>query len=237
MATLTYPITGMTCQKCVARVEAALMPLANTARVTLNPPQAVLTNPKADLTALNAAVQKSGDYRLLAQGETVARKSWLATYYPLLLILGYITTVSYAGTGWTLDFPKEFWETFMMNFMAGFFLVFSFFKLLDLKGFATTYASYDLLAARSRAYALAYPFIELALGLAYLFKIAPQAVNLFTFILMVFSGIGVVRVLLKRQVIRCACLGTALNLPMSTVTIVEDFSMAAMALWMLLSMG
>ncbi len=34
--------------------------------------------------------------------------------------------------------------------------------------------------------------------------------------------------------IKCACLGDVFNLPMSTVTIVEDLTMVAMALFMLI---
>ncbi len=36
----------------------------------------------------------------------------------------------------------------MRNFMAGFFIVFSFVKLLNIRAFADAYAGYDLLAAR-----------------------------------------------------------------------------------------
>jgi len=50
-----------------------------------------------------------------------------------------------------------------------------------------------------------------------------------------FSTIGVVLAVTKKQTIRCACLGSGFNLPMSTVTIVEDLSMVAMAVWMLAS--
>ena len=57
---------------------------------------------------------------------------------------------------------------FMPNFMAGFFLVFSFFKLLDLAGFAKSYAIYDVLAKKMPTYGYIYPFIELGLGAAYL---------------------------------------------------------------------
>ncbi|CAM6000172.1 unnamed protein product [Sphagnum balticum] len=52
----------------------------------------------------------------------------------------------------------------MRHFMAGFFLVFSFFKLLNLKTFADGYAKYDLLAMRWKPYGFIYPFCELALG-------------------------------------------------------------------------
>ncbi|HYF54378.1 MAG TPA: MauE/DoxX family redox-associated membrane protein, partial [Salinarimonas sp.] len=121
----------------------------------------------------------------------------------------------------------------MLDFMAGFFLVFSFFKLLDLRGFADAYRSYDVIARRSRLWALAYPFVELALGVAYLLRWQLTVVNAVTLVLMIVGSVGVVRALLQKNRIRCACLGTALNLPMTTVTLVEDLGMAAMAALML----
>ena len=121
-----------------------------------------------------------------------------------------------------------------MHFMAGFFLVFSFFKMLNLKAFANTYAMYDLLAMRSKAYGFIYPFIELALGIAYLLGFAAQATNALTLIVMGFSSLGVIRAVMNKQKIKCACLGAVFDLPMSTITIIEDLLMAAMAAWMLL---
>ena len=47
----------------------------------------------------------------------------------------------------------------MRFFMAGFFLVFSFFKLLDINAFADAYSRYDLLAMRWRGWGLIYPFV------------------------------------------------------------------------------
>jgi hypothetical protein len=118
--------------------------------------------------------------------------------------------------------------------MACFFLVFSFFKLLDLKGFASTYAMYDLLAMNLPAYGYIYPFIELGLGLSYLTGLNPFVTNWATIVVMGFSSLGVVQSVLNKQKIRCACLGAVFNLPMSTVTIVEDFLMIGMAGTMLL---
>ena len=114
--------------------------------------------------------------------------------------------------------------------MAGFFLVFSAFKFLDLKGFADAYASYDLGAKRWHAWGYIYPFLELSLGLAYLFRVAPALTDVATIALMGFSSIGVMQALARKQQIRCACLGTVLNVPMSTITLVEDLAMVAMAL-------
>src|SRR5687767_6609245 len=53
---------------------------------------------------------------------------------------------------------------YMRILMAVFFLVFGLFKLLDLRGFATSYIGYDIIARRFTPYAYAYPFIELGLA-------------------------------------------------------------------------
>jgi hypothetical protein len=119
-------------------------------------------------------------------------------------------------------------------YMAGFFIIFGGLKLFDLKGFADTYMTYDILAKKTRTYALVYPFIELALGLSYAFGFALQATNIITFIVMSIGSIGVFKAVLGKQKIRCACLGTYFKLPMTTVTIIEDVSMAVMALIMII---
>lgn len=116
--------------------------------------------------------------------------------------------------------------------MAGFFLVFSFFKLLNLTAFADSYQMYDIVAKRSRAYALGYPFVELRL--AYLTDFQPQLTNVVTLIVMGVSTIGVLQSILSKKKIRCACLGAVFNLPMSVVTLIEDLLMVEMAAAMLL---
>ena len=64
-----------------------------------------------------------------------------------------------------------------------------------------------------------YAFIELALGIAYLLKFNSLAINAITFIVMTVSIIGVLQSVLNKRKIKCACLGSLLNLPMSTITI------------------
>lgn len=153
--------------------------------------------------------------------------------FPLLLIVGYIagTALLIEAGGGTFNLHR-----LMQNFMAGFFLVFSFFKFLDLPGFAQTYRTYDVIARKWPAWGMIYPFAELALGVAYLVSFNLMATNLVTLALMLVGSIGVLQALLNRRAIRCACLGTVLNLPMTTVTLVEDLSMAAMAAVMLMLM-
>lgn len=236
----TFQITGMHCGACISKVTAALQPFAAGVSVTLKPPRVTLTDTSTTTIAtLQAAVAIAGAYTLSreadAQSSTddtgATEASWLATYFPLLLIVGYIAIASFAGT--TALSGSIDWRAWMMNFMAGFFLVFSAFKFLDLSGFADAYAGYDLLAKRWHAYGYIYPFLELGLGLAYLFRIAPDATNAATLLLMSFSSLGVVAALANKRRIVCACLGTVLKLPMSTVTLVEDLGMALMAATML----
>jgi len=155
------------------------------------------------------------------------------SYYPLVLILLYLL----GGVG-LMELASGSFDTMraMGRFMAGFFLVFSFFKLLDLRGFADAYSTYDIVAARWPVYGYIYPFIELALGAAYLTGFVPLATNIVTILVMGVSTIGVVKSLTARRKIRCACLGTVFNLPMSFVTLVEDVLMVVMAAVMLVLM-
>lgn len=152
------------------------------------------------------------------------------SYYPLVLILAYLVgavgLAEWAAGGFD-------WMRAMRHFMAGFFLAFSFFKLLDVPAFASSYAGYDIVARRWPWYGFAYPFIELGLGVAYLTNFQPEATNLVTLLVMGVSTVGVVRSLLARRKIRCACLGAVFNLPMSFVTLVEDLLMVGMAAAML----
>ena len=99
--------------------------------------------------------------------------------------------------------------------------------------FAVSYSGYDVVARRWLGYGYLYPFLELALGAAYLANFQPLATNIATILIMGVSSIGVLQSVLARRKIQCACLGTVFNLPMSTVTLVEDFLMLGMAAAML----
>lgn len=155
------------------------------------------------------------------------------SYRPLIIIISLIFLVTVVLTLRDLLTESFHLNQSMAYFMAGFFLVFSGFKLIDLKGFAEGYSTYDLLAKKVFAYGYIYPFLELLLGLLYAARFIPQVINLFTFILMTFSGIGVALKIVKHEKFQCACLGTFLKVPLTKVTLIEDFGMAIMALLML----
>jgi hypothetical protein len=157
-------------------------------------------------------------------------RSSLWQYRPLFTIALVILIASLA-VGWNGSVIEL--ERVMSAFMAGFFLVFSGFKLLDIPGFARGYAQYDLLAMHWRSYGFVYPFLELILGLGYILIPTNTTLNIVTAVLMAFSGIGVTIKLLKRETFQCACLGTFIKVPLTAITFVEDFGMATMALLML----
>ncbi len=122
----------------------------------------------------------------------------------------------------------------MHDFMGFFLAVFAPLKLFDLPGFADGFQRYDLLAKHFRPYALAYPFIELALGLAYFSFWRPTTVYLATILVLGFGALGVINALRRGLDVNCACMGNTLKVPLSTVALIEDLGMVAMALVMLL---
>jgi len=160
-------------------------------------------------------------------------KNWFSTYKPILIIFAYITTVSIIAATHQNQFH---WMQAMNIFMAGFFLTFSFFKMLDLKGFAESYSMYDIVAKKLKACGFIYAFIELGLGISYATNFQPLITNIVTLVVMTISIIGVLQSVLNKRKIQCACLGAVFNLPMSTVTIIEDALMIAMSGIMLITM-
>ncbi|MBX9734623.1 MAG: hypothetical protein K2X37_11235, partial [Chitinophagaceae bacterium] len=64
----------------------------------------------------------------------------------------------------------------------------------------------------------------------------PILTNTVTFVVMTVSIIGVLQSVLNKRKIKCACLGAVFNLPMSTITIIEDLLMIGMSGVMLLTM-
>lgn len=239
-----YSIAGMTCAGCEAKVQYLLSAIEGVKSVHVN-----LAKAQAEIESiypisvevLHGALHDHPKYQIqeLASQTLIAKpqvdvtqpRLWWVTYKPLLLIVAYILLVSLAVSCQNGRINFFAW---MNYFMAGFFLVFSFFKMLDLRAFARSYAMYDIVAKKIALYGFIYPFIELGLGLAYLLHWNPFFTNLFTVVVMGVSAVGVIQSVVNKKQIQCACLGAVFNLPMSTLTIIEDLLMVCMALVMLL---
>jgi len=236
--THTYTITGMTCTGCQAKVQGLLSKVPGVTGIKID-----LAGGTADIdmgrhiptSELQAALKDYPKYQLTGMQEPVSphtetaaepQRSWLSTYKPILLVFAYILGGTLLIESVSGSFDGMRW---MRHFMAAFFLVFSFFKLLDTNAFADSYSSYDIIAGRWHGWGLIYPFVELALGILYLTGVDPLLTDSVTLIVMGASIIGVVRSVLQKRTIRCACLGAVFNLPMSTITIIEDGLMIVMS--------
>lgn len=245
----TYKIDGMTCQGCVASVTEKLIKVDEVegvnvslekgeAQISMNKPiqldkfKSVLTD-KYTISEMDKILNKDiideksygqqGDYSLPSE------KSKIQQLKPLLLIFLYLFSAA------ILINYKE-WNTAkaMLDFMGLFYIVFSFFKLLDLKGFPDSFRMYDPLARIFPAYGWIYPFLELALGLMFLMRFQITIALTATIIILGITTIGVTKTLLDKKSIRCACLGTALKLPMTEATFIENAIMLVMAFTMLI---
>lgn len=227
-------IEGMTCEACKSKikylfeqhktVELAEVDLAS-GRITLDVEQLLSES------ALESILLGHDKYSIVKEEKEVEVESFWITYKPLLLIAIFVAVVS---TTAVLNSITPSFMLWMRYFMAGFFISFSFFKFLDLKGFANSFCMYDPLAMRVKAYGTIYPFIELSLGLLFLIAFNPIVTNLATILILGISTIGVIQSVVDKRKIQCACIGTVFNLPMSKVTIIENSIMIGMAITMII---
>ena len=232
----SYVIKGMTCSNCVKEVKTNLEehPDIEYADIILDKNIVTLTinrNIKAD--ELQRLFGKDSKYTIKSSIKSEFKpkeKNRFSTYKPLLIIFLFITTISAIKS---IDKGQIDIMQWMNYFMAGFFIVFSFFKFIDLEGFVNSYSKYDLITKKIKFYGFIYPFIELGLGLAYLTNFESKIIFKLTIIIMGFSSIGVIKSVLEKKRLRCACLGAVFNLPMSTITITENLLMILMASLML----
>lgn len=231
--THTYSINGMTCNGCQEKVKELLLQVNGVKSVSINlakgEAEIDMTN-HVSLAELKSNLKNYPNYQVEEKDfeNTDARENetWFDTYKPIVIVGIYIIAITLlielANGGFV-------WKNWMQNFMAAFFLVFSFFKFLDIRGFAEGYASYDIIAKRWKAWGYIYAIIELYLGLCYMLKFNPLLTNAITFVVMSISIIGVLQSVLNKRKIKCACLGAVFNLPMSTITIIEDTLMIGMS--------
>ena len=238
----TYNITGMTCRSCKASVEKQLSELKDVTSVIVNldiGEAEVEMNMHVSTETLQKALSEKYTITEKAKEKKVTEfssvdflmeepKSKFQQLKPLFLIIFYITTASIL-----LHYKDWSWSDFMFDFMGLFYIVFSFFKMLDLKGFPDSFRMYDPLAKKIPLYAKVYPFLETTLGLMFLMRYETTLALWITLVVLGITTIGVTKTLLDKKSIRCACLGTALKLPMTEATFIENAIMIVMAILML----
>lgn len=170
---------------------------------------------------------------IVKQGKTEHQPTNYSSYTPLVVVILLILTVSLAISIRYQDLNTATLE-FIRNIMIGFFITFGGFKLMDLKGFVKGYKTYDLIAMRFPQYGYIYPFVELFFGLSMIILSHITILLVLEAIIMGISGLGVLIKLLKKERFQCACLGTFLKVPLTKVTLIEDFGMMILAIVLLI---
>jgi len=229
----TYNIQGMTCNGCRNKVEMIFSKIKGVSQVfvDLERSEAIIeSDQQIEISDLQQMLPSKYTIRLKEEdaNDTINEQSKFQQLKPLFLILFYILTAS-------ILLHKDDWSLpeMMLDFMGLFYLVFSFFKFLDVKGFASSFIMYDPLAKVIPFYGWLYPFIETTLALMLLFRFKVSIALMITLVILGITSIGVAKTLLDKKRIQCACLGTALNLPMTEATFIENAIMLIMAILML----
>lgn len=227
-----YHIDGMTCKSCKAIVETTIGKIDGVLSVAVDFDKAMVLVEHDNKVTLDTFQDALPDkYKLNTNSERPSisnTSSKLSQLKPLLLILFYLFV-----TAICLNYKSWNWSGFMFDFMGLFYIVFSFFKFLDYKGFPNSFKMYDPLAKQFPIYAWCYPFIETALGIMFLLRLEIKWGLVITLLILGITTFGVIKTLFSKKAIQCACLGTALKLPMTEATLIENAIMIIMALVML----
>jgi len=229
-----FKISGMTCNGCRSTVENKLSSLdgIDNVQVDLSNGEAIIysKNPISFSLISNSLPSK---YKVINNGDAkdneIVKSSKIKQLLPLFIIFGYISITSIL-----LNFKE--WNSInaMLDFMGLFYIIFSFFKILDIKGFSRSFKMYDPLAKKITTYGYIYPFIEILLGLMFLTRTEVNIALLITIIILGITSVGVTQTLLNKRTINCACLGTTLKLPMTEATFIENAIMITMSIVLLI---
>jgi len=231
-------ISGMTCRNCKSSVleKLSFFKEINVTKIDLNSGITDLeVTQKISLNLINEQLNPKYKAEIVIENKsfdsgTESSESKWRLLFPLFLIFGYLIAGAFYLQKELLTI-----EGFMYDFMGLFFIVFSFFKFLDYNGFPASFAQYDPLAKKSLLYAKVYPFLETVLGVLFLMRWKLDIALWVTLIVLSITTIGVLLSLLNKNKISCACLGTALKLPMSEATLIENFIMLIMSVSMLIN--
>ena len=225
-------ILGMTCQNCRRGVEEKIASIEGLSQVEVNLEKAEASFTSSTQVSIDLLAKTLGAKYTVnptaSNGESVLPSKW-KQLRPLFLIFSYVIIGSVMLT------KGDSMALFMTNFMGLFYVIFGFFKFLDYPGFPASFGQYDPIAKRIKLYGWAYPFIETLLGIMFLYQIELEIALWVTIIILGTTTVGVAQQLLQKNNIKCACLGTALNLPMTEATLIENSIMLVMAFSLLSS--
>ena len=227
-----FIITGMTCENCKKGVLSKLNAIPEIKHVEIDL--------KSGFTKIEVDSKRSFSFLEKVLGSKYAVKdlnnevkfSKLKELFPLFLIFVYLIFGALYLERSDLNL-----DDLMLSFMGLFFIVFSFFKFLGYKSFPSSFATYDPVAKVIPFYGWLYPFIETILGISFLLRLELNLVLIATLVILSVTTFGVLKSLKQKDQIKCACLGTVLNLPMTEATLIENLLMIFMSLGLLFGLA
>tara|TARA_B100000686_G_C16806200_1_gene990778 strand:+ start:15111 stop:15800 length:690 start_codon:yes stop_codon:yes gene_type:complete len=217
-------IYGMTCENCQKKVKTIIESFSkiNSVEVILADNLAIIKSDHSiDIQKIDKALGLKYNVNEVLGSFNESKFSKLR---PLFLIFIYLIFGAFS-----LNYNNFILREFMLDFMGLFFIIFSFFKILDIKTFPSSFAVYDPIASKWIFYGKIYPFIETALGIFFLSRFDNKLSSIITIIILSFTTLGVAKTLFNKKKIKCACLGTSLSLPMTEATFIENIIMIVMA--------
>lgn len=159
------------------------------------------------------------------------KDSYLSLKY--LPIYFFLSLTFFSAGIFTLFFYGRNFMEFMRLSMSLFFLIFGFLKVVNLKNFVESFKKYDAIANKILIYSHIYPFLEIFLGVLFLFGIYLTFASILTIFILLPTTYGIIKVMQNGNLVNCACLGGFFNIPIGPITIAENLIMILMAISML----
>jgi len=231
-----YKVRGMTCEGCANSIKETLESneFISSANISLQDENInIISDKNFTLIELNSLIDNLGEYKIYEEKLASKIIEYFSSKKTLLLALSLVLISSLSLQVEKDDFDLNEW---MISYMGIFFLLFSFLKLIDVKGFSGSFKKYDLISKIIPSFAITYPFVELFLALAFLSGYLLFVSYIMTIIFMTSQFFGVFISLQKKEVIKCACMGSSISIDISTLTLIENLVMILMSSYMIIGL-
>ncbi len=135
--------------------------------------------------------------------------------------------------GYYFPITQSYATDVMINSMAAFFGVFGIFQLLAYQEFVNVFPKYDPIAKVVPGYARIYPILSVTIGVLYFLNLFSPWRDILVAIITTIAFIGISVTIYsdkKKERVHCVCLGNAIKLPISTITVLENLVMSVMSI-------
>jgi glutaredoxin len=154
------------------------------------------------------------------------------SYGPVLAVFAAAASLALAASwvafGTVLTMRAAEW------FVAFSMVILAMLKLQDVEKFSTMFLGYDLLARRWVPYSYIYPVAEFAAGALMAGRLLPWlSIPVALFIGTIGAASVFNAVYVQKRELKCACVGGSSNVPLGSVSLIENLAMIAMAIWMI----